>query len=518
MGVKRGGGEQAGRRQGRTTPRNLSKDTRGRVPFAILGVVLVLTSVAFVGHTLTQPAVNPNVDASHAVSQTDSVTQSAIRTGAQRGIEAAAAQPLTSASETDWGRVFDTGETFRTYLRATIYLEVADSLEDAGQEIGEVRTNVSVPDVDEPAALRAAIDRVSLEEPKEGVLTVTISNVSTVARTDDRVIEERETAMTVSIATPIMQLHDRVDRFERALEAGVTEPGFTQRFSARLYALGWARGYAQNYKAPITQVIGNRHVEPAANDAIYRTQRDIFGGADPELQDANRLGWTCMALKDGGAMFDEYMASNDVSYRNTTYTGDELVFERSNGSRLSADVPVDGASTGEALCSGAELALGDQVTGELPSAPGSRDLLGEAPGMNATDTIGVNETADAALARLASPDGEYAIEDVIDRIYTIEGEATSRSTVRDPLELSGNATCNGSAASNGTYTLTDWVSVNGTSVTPVGGAETYYEARSVVEVGVSKYRRCPTDQDNSLIDTDTMAVVVTTTFGERDAS
>ena len=287
--------------------------------------MLLLTSVAFVGHVLPQSTVTPDVDASVAIAQTEGVTQSAIRTEAQRGIEAAAAQPVTEASDTAWGRVLvangtDTGRstasaaeealpsgTFRTYLSAMIYLEVESTLERAGQQIGDVRTDVSVPSIEDPTDLRAAIDRVSLTTAAEGVLTVTIANVTIRARSGNRTLEDRETAMTVSIATPIVQLHNRVERFEDALGAGVTERGLTQRFNARTYALGWARGYAQNYQAPIVQVIANRHVQPAINDAIYRTQRDVFGAADPELQDANRLGWTCMALKDGGAMFDEYM-------------------------------------------------------------------------------------------------------------------------------------------------------------------------------------------------------------------
>ncbi|WEL17712.1 Surface protein [Halorhabdus sp. SVX81] len=507
------------------------------MPFAIIGVLLLLTSVTFVGHTLTRSTVTPNVDASVAISQTEGVTQSAIRTGAQHGIETAASQPLTETSDTRWGAVLNASDpdtarespdklvdeslasgTFRNYLRAMIYLEVRSSLERAGQRVGDVRTNVSVPNVGSPAALRAAIDRVSLGEPAEGVLEVTIENVTITARSEGRVIDDRETAISVSIATPIMQLHQRVERFERALDAGVTERGFSQRFNARIYALGWARGYAQNYQAPIAQVLANRHIEPAANDAVYRTQKDVFGAADPELQDANRLGWTCMALKDGGAMFDEYMGSNDVSYRNSTYTGDELVFDRSNGSDLSASVPTDGKGVADTLCSGAELALGDQVTGELPEAPGTRDLLGDAPGMNATDTIGVNQTAYVPLARMASADSTHSIDSAIDRIYTIDGRAHTRSTVVDPLALSGSATCNNSAHADGTYTVTDRISVDGESIAEATPQEEYYEATSTVEARVTKYKKCHPEPENPMIATDTMELEVTTTFGEADAN
>jgi len=537
MGVRDHTRDRNARKSNRNPLSRLWGDDRGRVPFAIIGVLLLLTSVTFVGHTLTRSGVTTDVDASVAISQTEGVAQSAIRTGAQRGVEAAAAQPLTQASETDWGRVLQrnatdtvgpdaggiatepgTTDTFRNYLRAMIYRDVESSLERAGQQVDDIETTVSVPTIEAPADLRAAIDRVSLAQPEDGVLEVTIENVTFIARSGGRVIDDRETTMTVSIATPIMQLHQRVERFENALDAGVTERGFTQRFNARIYALGWARGYAQNYQAPIVQVLANRHIEPAANDAVYRTQKDIFGAADPELQDANRLGWTCMALKDGGAMFDEYMGSNDVSYGNSTYTGDELVFERSNGSDFAASVPADGSSVANTLCSGAEMALGDQVTGELPSAPGIGDLRGDAPAMNTTDTIGVNETAYVPLAKMAAGDGTHAIDSAIDRIYTIDGQAKTQTTVTDSLDLSGNASCNNSNNADGTYTITDWQPVNGTTITGATPQDEYYDATATVQARVTKYKICHPEPENPIVATDSVTFEVATTFEEANAN
>ena len=51
---------QSDRRAGRT----FRTDDRGRVPLAIVGVVLVVTSVAFVGHVLPRATVTPDLDAS----------------------------------------------------------------------------------------------------------------------------------------------------------------------------------------------------------------------------------------------------------------------------------------------------------------------------------------------------------------------------------------------------------------------------------------------------------------------
>lgn len=516
----------------------IATDGRARVPLALIGVLLLLTSVMVVGHVETQQPATPDVDASIAIDQTEAATQTAVRDGAQRATEQAATQPLTAAADNEWGAVlaaseesdgdrwrihprFADGEvtedTFTTYLKALIYLEVQSGLAQSGQTVGEINTSVSLPAIEDPASFEAAVDRVTLTEPEEGMLEVTIANLTLLASHRGERIERREMTVEVSIATPIMQLHERVRTFQSALDAGIMERGFSQRFNARIYAIGWARGYMQNYRLPIVEVLANRHIEPAANSALYRTQQDVFGAADPTLDDAVRLGWTCMAIKDGGAMFDEYMASNGMSYRNVSADGNSLVFERDDGTTAELELP-DGAATAEALCSSAEYLLGEQATGQQPAPPNVTDLLGTAPGMNAEETIAVEEAAYLPMARMVDPDYRDSFVAAIQRIFTIEGAVESTSTVLDPLELAGRARCTEPRNRNGTYRTQVESSIRQTALDQAqDGGELYYEAESEIEATVRKKLDC-TDETDPVIDTDTFGVRISSTVSEATAN
>ena len=517
----------------------LATGRRARVPLALVGVLLLVTSVTVVGVMETREEPDPDVDASLAIDRTEAATQAALRDGAQRAAEIAAEQPMTAAADTEWGAVLDASEaredgafwrihprdaedrlpedTFRNYLEALIYLEVRANLAEAGQTVGDVETTVWLPAIEDPDEFAAAVDRVTLNETEEGTLDVTIEGITLNATHDGEVIEHREKTMTVTIATPIMQLHERVKTFQSALEAGVTERGFAQRFNARIYAIGWARGYMQNARLPVVEVIANRHIEPSANSAIYRTQQDVFGAADPNLENAVRVGWTCMALRDGGAMFDEYMASNDLRYRNLEHDGDTLTYRYDNGTKYTTDAPT-GKRASEGLCEGTQYLLGDQVTGQHPEAPGVGDLLGNAPGMNENETIAVNETAYVPLARMTEPSTEDSFLGAIDRIYTIEGAADSDATVTDGLDFAGEASCAHPSNRSGTDRETVDVSVDQRRIEPIAGDETqYYEAVSIVDATVKKVLRCSGESDPE-IDRDTLAVRVTSTFVEAEAA
>jgi len=527
-------------RTARETISRLATDRRARIPLALIGVLLLVTSAMLVASVGTRDEPTPQVDASEAVDGTEAAAQTAVRDGVQRAAEIAGEQPLTDASDTEWGEVLDAGDaadgsvwrihprfapddgavardTFTNYLRALIYLQVAANLEQTGQTVDDVSTSVSLPAIEGPETFEAAVDRVTLTESEPGTIDVTIEGIELNASSEGEVIEHRETTMNVTVATPILQLHERVRTFQSALEAGIMERGFAQRFNARIYAIGWARGYMQNYRLPIVEVIANRHIEPSANSAIYRTQQDVFGAADPELRNAVRLGWTCMAIKDGGAMFDQYMDSNNLDYRNVSHEGNELVFERDTGEEVEMELP-GGAATAAQLCEGAQFLLGDQVTGEQPAAPGVVDLLGDAPGMNETETIGVDEAAYVPLARLADPTRGNSFVSAIDRIYTIEGDADSSAATLDSLSFSGSATCTNATSNGGTYREPAGVTVSQVGIDPIDPhGEQYFEAESIVEAQVEQKLACAGETDPT-VDEDSFRIRVTTVFSEFTAS
>jgi len=376
--------------------RALWRDSRARVPFALIGVVLLLSAGLFVVHAQTGTDQNVDRDPDLAVERTETAAETAVRDGATRATERAAEQPLTSAAATRYGEQLDGVRPFRAYLKALVYLEVRKRLRGVSQQVGDVRTTARLPNVTDPDSFGEAIDRVSLRrgsvdpDLEAGTLRVTVEDVLIEARRNDEVIDSRRTDIEVTIATPLFELRDRTREFEQRLNAGLTEPGFGQRFNARIYALGWARGYAQYGGAPVTQVIANRHVVPAANDAIYRTQQDVFGAADPHLSNAVRRGWFCMAAKDANELYAGYSSGK-------------------GGSRIPRQ-----------LCESSEWIFGPQATGDPPESPGVSELLGSAPGMDAEHTISLGETAKLPLAVMLSGRTNNSLQAAVDRIYTIE--------------------------------------------------------------------------------------------------
>lgn len=491
-------------------------DSRGMIPLAVVGVILLLSSVLVVGYVVTQDDPEPDIDAQLALAQTEANVQTVIRDSTRRATDRAAAEPLTQPAGTDFGSALngsDDGladDPFRNYVRALIYLKVRKNLELAGREDGVVETNVTLPEIATATDFREAIKRVRLDN-RETELDVSLSNVTITATYDGAVIEQRETTVDVTVPTPLMQVHDRVSEYQRAIdEAPVYKPGFAQRFNARIYALGWARGWAQNYRAPVAEVLANRHIEPSANAALYRTQQDVFGAADPDLRSAVRLGWACMALKDGAAMFDNYAGDRGLSYDDLSYDEQTNTFAYND----SMQIQVPENSTG-GLCSGAHL-LHDKLTEGQPSSPGPLDLLGDTDLLGQTETTDIGTLAYLPLAEMMTPDFEYSFQNAVQRIFTIEGAVDAETTVRDDLDI--DVTCDtgspGPVSRDATRTVQteDRTQLQETD-------EHYYQYQSSITVQVTARWTCGTGENaHDVSDTDSYSLRVRTVVREEEAS
>ena len=373
---------------------------RGMVPLAVIGALVLLSAVALVGSVQIQSPPDVDTDATTAMERTEVSSQSALEQAVVRATAQAAEQPLTTTKNTTYGRELaahatDDTDIFRTYLKALIVTEAHSVLPPAGQQVGAVETTVSTPDIEDSDSFGDALEQVTITETDDGLLTVALSGVEIQSEVHGDPIESETKTLSVTIQSPLFELHERAETFQDRLDTGLHESGFSQRFNAQVYALGWARGYAQYGGAPITEVIANRHLEPITNQALYRTQQDVFGQADPALGNAIRQGWFCMAVQDAEGLYEGYSNSE---------------------TNISADI-----------CSGSQWLFGDEQTGEAPDAPETTDLLGAAPGMDATHTIGVNETAYLPFRRLVASEGTHSLDSVIERALTVE--TTVDSTV-----------------------------------------------------------------------------------------
>lgn len=260
-----------------------------RVPFALVGVLLLVGSAAFAG-SLQQPSVTgPPVD--EALDDIGAETQSAVRDGVSTAAREAARNPVTVPANTTAGEVINRSASFRDTLRLRSYLAVRDRLNRLSGTSEGLNVTAGLPETPTAATLRRAKRRVSLERAGEegSALRATIKNITLTVGQNEQQLGRRTLSPTVTVPVPTLFVHDRVRAFERRLDSGPVSPGLGSRLTARLYALTWVRGYAQFGGAPIDNVVTNRHIALFTNDAVLSMQRDFFDRDDQ--RGAALLGW-----------------------------------------------------------------------------------------------------------------------------------------------------------------------------------------------------------------------------------
>lgn len=276
--------------------RSFAEDTRARVPFALIGVLLLVTSSAYAAGVVDQGLVSQDRSVERAAERVDADTTSALKTAAREAAHDAAVRPVTRApTEGDDGAGAEAtdavrpGSAFEDAFRIRLALAGADALSAVDATVGGVSASVSTEpslDPDDPTDLEAHRESVSVGPVANGTATrVVFEDVTTTATRDGRIVAERTRDRTVVVAVPTLAAHERTERFEERLNHGPVEgPGLGRQITASLYPITWARGYAQYAGAPVQNVLANRHVELSTNAGIVRTQRDVFGASDPEAR------------------------------------------------------------------------------------------------------------------------------------------------------------------------------------------------------------------------------------------
>jgi hypothetical protein len=266
-----------------------AEDRRARVPFALVGILLLVGASTFGAAISTRgpDRVDRGVDATMERSSAEATA--ALRSGVAEAAREAAAEPVTAPAETPYGQLLSDTTPFRDALRLRIYLRVRERLSVTRYSRGDVTAVATLPEATTPAELRHGMDRIEVRGVENGTaLRVTVRNLTVTARESGRVVAGERQDRTVTVSTPVLALHDRATAFETRLNRGPLEgPGLGRRLSARLYPIAWARGYAQHYgKAPIANVVANRHVELSTNGAVLEAQRAAFGRSDPAGREA----------------------------------------------------------------------------------------------------------------------------------------------------------------------------------------------------------------------------------------
>jgi hypothetical protein len=277
-----------GRLSGGGRPRTFVVDERARVPFALVGVLLLVTSSAYAAGLAGQGLIGEDRRVERAVERVDADATAALRSAAREAAHDAAREPVTRAPE-EAGPAAEAvreGSAFEDAFRIRLAIAGSEALGAVEADVGAVEANASLPTVDPTSGLVAARERVRVEPVANGTATrVTFEGVATTATRDGRTVVNRTRSRTVTVAVPTLAAHERTERFERRLNRGPVEgPGLGRQVTASLYAMAWARGYGQYAGAPVENVVANRHVELSTNAGIVRVQRDVFGTSDPDAR------------------------------------------------------------------------------------------------------------------------------------------------------------------------------------------------------------------------------------------
>jgi len=275
-------------------------DDRARVPFAVVGIVLLLGSATFAASTIAdRPAATPAVDT--AMERASAETRTALRRAVVTGSDAAARTPLVVPADTPASDALDPSTSFRDALRIEIYLRARERLSGLSVRQGELRGRASLPPTPNASALDRAIERVTLERAGENgtALRATVENVTVTARRGNRTVARRTVSPSVVVRTPVLELHESVEHYERRVKRNVTKPGLAQGLTARLLQVAWIRGYAQyGSQGSIENVIDSGHVELTTNGALLSEQRRAFGRSDAAGRRALRRATARVAVSD----------------------------------------------------------------------------------------------------------------------------------------------------------------------------------------------------------------------------
>ena len=260
----------------------LADDDRARVPFALVGVLLLVGSATFAASLSTRGPTPVNASADAAAERVDAETTAALRTAVRDAARAAARTPVTAAPNDGPGEALAGPDSFRRYLRLRVFLAAREAVAPVEHRRGDAVARVSLGESVE--SVPEALDHVSVSAVDGGTeLRATIRGLSLRVQRGGRVVDTRRVNRTVTVAVPVLALHDRTVAFQERLDAGaLASPGLERRVTVGLTAVAQARGLGQYAGLPISNVVANHHVALSTNAGLLDAQRAAFGRPDPD--------------------------------------------------------------------------------------------------------------------------------------------------------------------------------------------------------------------------------------------
>ena len=260
----------------------LADDDRARIPFALVGVLLLVGSAGLAPSLATSGPSPVDRSADVAADRVDAEATAALRGAVRDAARAAARDPVTVAATGGPGSELAGSNTFQRYLRLRIFLAARDAVAQIEHRRGDAVAGVALGESVE--TIPAALDRISVSPVDDGTeLRATVHGLELRVERDGRLVDTRRVNRTVTVGVPVLALHDRTVAFQERLDAGPIEsPGLARRMTVGLTAVAQARGLGQYAGLPISNVVANRHIALSTNAGLLDAQRAAFGRADPD--------------------------------------------------------------------------------------------------------------------------------------------------------------------------------------------------------------------------------------------
>ncbi|WP_049925313.1 DUF7286 family protein [Halopiger goleimassiliensis] len=395
---------------------------RGHVPFAMIAVLLLVSSIGVVAVLEQRSEPTVDHDADRLLDRTEVAAQSELRSAVLEATHQAGAAPINTTDNSTVPAIVETDdqtEAFENYVKLLIYVEAVDRLPRAGQTAGpEARSSVSLQSVSnetESGALSPsrAIELVDLEVGyfddglEEGIVDVTLHGVEFDAEVGREDVPMETRSVSTQVGTPVFELNEKRQEYESELNRdfaefdGLPDPtsldGLGQELAGRLYPIAYMKATWNRFGEPtltsddqsFEEILGIDHTEVLANHAIFAVQEDVFGTRDPYADRTMRPQYLCMSLDLATTISDVDLGGEGgdvVPDGNNTFTdGLEEQAESVEGGEFddeagNASVPVDeDTDFQQELCEDDglynEWIFGDQATGELPEVPPMSELI-----------------------------------------------------------------------------------------------------------------------------------------------
>jgi len=368
----------------------LADDDRARVPFALVGVVLLVASATAAATFAGQSPVPSETRTDRAVERAQASATSALASAARTAAAEAVRNPVVAAANTSFGAAIDPENAFRDALALRVYARTERALRDHESAAGAVSASSSLPRVETTADAERAVDRVSLARVGDDLIRVTISGVRVGVERDGEVVSQATTNVATTGHSPALALRDRVQRFERLLDRGAfAGPGLDRRLTDYLHRVVWLRGPLQYAGVPISNVLANRHVELMANRALLAVQRTAFGRED----DAGRAAYGRALARVG---LDDVLAVVKA------------------GAKKRADA-----------------VLRAPEASETPMKVGRSSALDAADRSSQSVPVGVNATADRAFLGFVDGGGDTSLDGTLRAAFASDARRTVDAAVVD---------------------------------------------------------------------------------------